>query len=533
MANLFGTYDKRIKLTVSNTNIDAELTWFPVTVFLTSTAGEEVFAEFDDDTDFDRVAFTTSDGSTQLYADCELFDDSESKAIYHVSKTGWAISNTGTTDFYMYYDDNAAHNMTYISKAGDSGTQYPTAYSDTYVKATSENGVAWHPYYATDPSTLVTGTWDYTGWLASSNTNQRFHIDLGSAKIIQRIYCENQHTSGGSTTVGVKNFTFWGSNTASGTFDDLVYANDEGWTELTVSTNVMLEHSEADEADPQYITITNTTAYRYYAFKFADNHTHASWMGVRHIGLQTTVAAQSVYDGNFKAVYHMNDATTSTIYDSTSNNNDGTKKAANEPVEATGKVGQAQDFDGSDDDIALPSLGTTDTLTIESIVKVDTFADELNKGIVASRTWVAGKVDFGYSMKGTATDKWKFQFDVYSELTPVSNKVDFALDTYYYLAGTYDKTGTSQKMYYNDTLDRTITSGQTWHTVSLTDLDIGDFLSGRYANGIIDEVRISTNIRTAAWLKATYNSLYDTLLTYGSEETGGVVANAIFFGCNF
>ena len=37
MADLFGTYDKRIKLTVSNTNIDAELTWFPVTVILDGT----------------------------------------------------------------------------------------------------------------------------------------------------------------------------------------------------------------------------------------------------------------------------------------------------------------------------------------------------------------------------------------------------------------------------------------------------------------------------------------------------------------
>ena len=60
--DLYSTYDQRIKLTVSNTNIDAELTWFPVTVFLTSTAGEEVFAEFDADADFDRVAFTTSEG---------------------------------------------------------------------------------------------------------------------------------------------------------------------------------------------------------------------------------------------------------------------------------------------------------------------------------------------------------------------------------------------------------------------------------------------------------------------------------------
>jgi hypothetical protein len=52
----------------------------------------------------------------------------------------------------------------------------------------------------------------------------------------------------------------------------------------------------------------------------------------------------------------MVDATTSTIKDSTSNNNDGTKKAANEPIEVTGKVGKAQDSDGVDDYISIGTL---------------------------------------------------------------------------------------------------------------------------------------------------------------------------------
>ena len=51
----------------------------------------------------------------------------------------------------------------------------------------------------------------------------------------------------------------------------------------------------------------------------------------------------NVWDANFVMVQHMKDATTSTILDSTSNSNDGTKKAANEPVEATGKIYNGQD----------------------------------------------------------------------------------------------------------------------------------------------------------------------------------------------
>ncbi|MBW2632475.1 MAG: hypothetical protein JRC90_12110 [Deltaproteobacteria bacterium] len=40
-------------------------------------------------------------------------------------------------------------------------------------------------------------------------------------------------------------------------------------------------------------------------------------------------------------------------------------------------------------------------------------------------------------------------------------------------------------------------------------------------DGKMDEIRMSYTVRSAAWIKATYNSLWGTLLTYGSEEIGG------------
>lgn len=168
-------------------------------------------------------------------------------------------------------------------------SQYPPAHSNTYVKATSHYDANYWEYYATDPAKSLTGTRALNQWLAGlgSVTNQRFHIDLGSAKVIRRIYYENSHHSGGQTDSGVQNFTFWGSNTGAGTFDDLVYVNDEGWTQLTISQSTFDEHIASDEVDPKYITVTNNTAYRYYAFKCADNYDNATLLGVRRIELQT------------------------------------------------------------------------------------------------------------------------------------------------------------------------------------------------------------------------------------------------------
>ena len=131
MADLFGTYGKRIKLNTKEAVIDADLTWFPVTVFLNETNGQtaKVFDELTSDEDFDRIAFTTDDGETQLYAEMELFSVADGKAIYHVSKTGWVLDNDVDTDFYYYYDINAGHNTTYISSINTAVqllTQEPT-----------------------------------------------------------------------------------------------------------------------------------------------------------------------------------------------------------------------------------------------------------------------------------------------------------------------------------------------------------------------------------------------------------------------
>ena len=168
-------------------------------------------------------------------------------------------------------------------------SQYPPAQSDTYVKSTTKLSTGYWAYFATDPALSLTGSWGNNSWLCPrwTTTNQRFHIDLGSSKVIRSIYYENNHNTGASTNVGVENFTFWGSNTGAGTFDDLVYANDEGWTQLTVSQNTFDQHKAENAVDPKYIVVTNTTAYRYYAFKFADNWGHAEYMGVRRIELQT------------------------------------------------------------------------------------------------------------------------------------------------------------------------------------------------------------------------------------------------------
>ncbi|MCK4328345.1 hypothetical protein KAX02_00725 [candidate division WOR-3 bacterium] len=523
-------YDQRIKLTIDNTKVDAALSDFPTTIFFTSTQGEEIFNEFDADSDYMKCAFTSSDGTTQLYAEKELF--------------------SGVS-------------------------QYPPAQSDTYVKSTTKYSTSFWAYFATNPAKPLTGSFVNNAWQSSlnSNTNQRFHIDLGSAKIVKKIYYENCHSSGIAIDYGVQNFTFWGSNTGAGTFDDLVYANDEGWTQLTCSQNTFDQHSASDAVDPKYITVTNSTAYRYYAFKFADNHGNANYMGVRRIELQeskaiyhvkvtsvasgadtdiyyyydndhadnttyigaiNTTAGGHVWDANFKAVYHMVDATTSTVIDSTSNNNDGTKKGANEPVEVTGKVGQGQDFDYTDDYIQMGDaldVGASD-FTIEALVERDTATTAAHD--IFTKYWgVDG--ERSYMFYALADDTLSLITSSDGSDASIAGS-DGTVDTSYHYCAV-SKSSTTASFYIDGTASGSGTAKASCHnnvnyacigTQRKSDGSVGNFMDGE-----IDEVRVSFTARNAAWIKATYNSLWDTLLTYSAEEVKPSATNVLFLFSDF
>jgi len=165
-------------------------------------------------------------------------------------------------------------------------SQNPPAYTSTYIKATSET-VQYEAPYVANPSTSLIGAANWNAWVSVGATaNQRLHINLHIAQVITKVYYENLHQDGSLTDAGVQNFTLWGSNTQSD-FDDLVYNNDGTWVQLTTDVSVMTRHVDANQADPKYIYVTNTVAYKYYAFKCAANYGSGMAIGLRRVGLQS------------------------------------------------------------------------------------------------------------------------------------------------------------------------------------------------------------------------------------------------------
>jgi len=163
---------------------------------------------------------------------------------------------------------------------------YPPSYSSTYVKATSTASSYYYPWFATDPSTSLTGSYTYNAWLsvAGTLTNQKFNIDIGSANVLERIYLENVHDSGGSTDRGIRNFSVYGTNSSTA-FDNRTYSDTTNLTLL--GTFEAQPHVASDVSDPQYFLVdAQGVAYRYYVLRIANNWGSTYSMGIRHIELQ-------------------------------------------------------------------------------------------------------------------------------------------------------------------------------------------------------------------------------------------------------
>ena len=162
---------------------------------------------------------------------------------------------------------------------------YPPAYSSTYVKATT-NTFEMEPHKALDPSQSPSGDAYPYCWMSNvgNPTSQRFHVDLGSAKVIGKIVYCNYHNAGYNTIRGVNGFTLQGSNSSS-SFSNLTYATDTGWTTIEKSPASMTRHTQTYDGALFYEIIVTSpiTPYRYYALKCANNHGDTSYMGIRRL----------------------------------------------------------------------------------------------------------------------------------------------------------------------------------------------------------------------------------------------------------
>ena len=198
------------------------------------------------------------------------------------SGTPMALGEAGAIEFSN--DDYYATITTGLTPSGYA-TDDPPAFNSTYVVGNYNPADAQR---LANPSTSPIGSYSGNSWPSPGPTsNVRWHIDVGTAVAVKRVYYVNGHTSGDREGWGARHFTMWGSNNA-GAFADTTYGTDTNWTQLTTAISEFAQHVHADVEDPQYFLVTNSTAYKYYAIKIADNWGDNSLL-MRRLQLQVEV----------------------------------------------------------------------------------------------------------------------------------------------------------------------------------------------------------------------------------------------------
>ncbi|MFX0185408.1 MAG: DUF2341 domain-containing protein, partial [Candidatus Hodarchaeota archaeon] len=256
------------------------------------------------------------------------------------------------------------------------------------------------------------------------------------------------------------------------------------------------------------------------------NSSHAyllTWISIPQLKLQTdTVISmyygnsqigrqenpEAVWNNDYIGIWHLKEVGNGAVgeyLDSSLYNNDGQGgggTAGQIPAQVDGKIGKAQDFDGIDDDIQIPSSVSIQSPEFELTVSgwLNSFDTSTDGGIIFS-DWGYG-LDFSDNgiyvhLNGTDNIVWDTGYNVSSG--------------WHYYAFTYD--GSVIRLYIDGVeIDNLSNSGdiESSNTVRIGSAPWGS----QRTEGIIDEVRISTLKKSGDWIKVEYSNQFSPSSSY-------------------
>jgi len=550
-----GTWAKRRKVTVSNANIDSNLTHFPLLLTLGDSVGtgntdvSSIFDELNGATFDDFNSYANGDLNGQgFWRGNANFDVQETivqegaKAIHH--------SPSASEDTILKDIPQANSGSIIVRHRREAGgaTDY-TFPIRIYEGNTVVSGIQ---IYSGDVYLLTDDVWVDTGYNISANTFHKFEIewreDVGNPQVRMRMDDGSWTTwddtyndwTTGINNIGFRSFTstsinsYWDNLEVAGVYNPnatkialtktdgvtQIYGEIEKWDNVNETAIIWVSKSDL------VLSASGTTdVYLYYDKTQANNNTY--------IGEANSTPAESVWDANFKAVYHMaNGVSNSAIYDSTSNNNDGSKKGAGEPSQIAGQPGFAQDFDGSDDYIAAgTALDFTTDSTIEAIFKPDAVDGDY---AICGKENISIEDRFYFRSGGLTTKSYLRSYK--ESQNDGGNDIEggtISAVNWNYGVLQFGSGG------FRLLLDNTEVAVDGADTKVLSAGTSEEFFIGqRYDNtnkfkGLISELRVSNIDRSDAYLKANKYNFTDALVAWSAEEESPLVDNSILLGCNF
>lgn len=272
------------------------------------------------------------------------------------------------------------------------------------------------------------------------------------------------------------------------------------------------------------------------------------WIGTNLTGTSNTVLymyydstqdgssynnAGKVWQNSFTGVWHLSEPGTGTRYDSTSNHNDGTPSGYTGNEKTTGTIDGADNFDGSNKYLVVGNGGTlnfdiTDSFSVSAWIKRGSLS---TINFIVTKQLSSGTLR-GYNLWIYNNQVWWDFFHDYSaspEQRMTVATVSTISDTnWHYLVAQYNgsASATGMKIYLDGQEQNVIipSEGGTLNNIVGTIQTTVPFCIGaRYGgdhpwNGVLDEVEVSNNTRSSAWIQACYATQTDQIITWGAEH---------------
>ena len=236
-----------------------------------------------------------------------------------------------------------------------------------------------------------------------------------------------------------------------------------------------------------------------------------------------TYGKTSVWDSNYKAVWHLPDGSSLSGADSTSNAR--TMTGVNSPTAGVGTVDGAGVFNGSNQYMNTSAFSLSASPSVASFSAWTKTSSDLNNvrntifSTTPNNTAANWSIELSpQSPPGTRNYSVNVIYPgVFQFATPVNSYPTGG--GWHHISFSRNGAGTSAIIYI-DGVSQTVTSADTngW-TDSSEAKNIGARTSNQYFNGSLDEIRYSNSVRSADWVKTEYNSQSSpsTFYTMGVE----------------
>lgn len=543
---------KKLKLTIDSSKVDEDLTDFPVLITLSSGCGiggfdascvfEELNAiQLDEVNDSftgvngefpnsnlwrsnypdyiqiydNKLRFDDLDSYTSIYSSFYFYGDFSTQVDFYLNT--YPSTNWWSLDIRFFFGNN---DCVFLNREyRDSVHRYKVA---SYIDGSWSTLAL---YSSTDSfgKLQIIRSGNKFSFYKWDNTNECWYCILSNHTQEESKMCYVMS----SRTVGVANPVFgFDLDNFSVNYGNIFFPK-----RLTISTTISgvetqcyteIEswNPEINEAVlwtkiPTIVSGTDTEIYLYYDKAHANDE---------YIGFTGETSAQNVWDSNFIGVWHMADdpsLSTNCITDSTSSNSHGTSGGSMTSDDLVdGKIGKAIDFDNTDDYVEISDLFYSNLFTLEATI--NPLANGISDSIIVKRNSSGGTNGLGEW--GFLTHDTKLYFQAWDSVGVVFNTVSsygsIVSGTNTYVAGVATGKDNDCFLMVNSAKDGTYTqSNDIRDTSSVVQFGArSNNNDDRWFNGIIDEVRISIVSRSEAWLKSTYYSNWDNLITYEQYE---------------